>query len=143
MLYQQASGSTGLQEEFQSQDKGNPEKEENDYITESESTLQSYCSREKLPTLETTNYQTSSRQVDSWLSRKEESPSSQELSNINPQLLQCLISQVQSQPCQWNKACPEYEIGHKKKLVWINIASILRINGKSIQKSVGCIRYLA
>ena len=66
MLYQQARGNTGFQEEFQSEDKGNAEEEENDYITESESTLQSYCSREKLPTLETTNYQTSSRQVDSW-----------------------------------------------------------------------------
>ena len=45
VLSQQARDNTGLQEECQSADQGNIEDEENDFIVESESMLQSYCSR--------------------------------------------------------------------------------------------------
>ena len=49
MLSQQARDNTGLQEEFQSEDQASAENEENDFIAESESMLQSYC-RGRTPT---------------------------------------------------------------------------------------------
>ena len=88
---------------------------ENDFIAESESLLQSYCSRKK------SNNKTFSRQADSGQPPNEESLVSQELSSFNPKLLQCVTGHVQ------NKASPEYKLGHKKKLAWINIASNLGI----------------
>ena len=42
----------------------------------------------------------------------------------------------------WNKACPEYKLGCKKKVAWINIASNIGIADKSIGKSDGCLWYL-
>ena len=63
-----------LQEEGQSEDQEIAEDEENDFILESESMLQSYCSRMD------TNNQTFSGQVDSGQPRNEESPVSQESS---------------------------------------------------------------
>ena len=45
MPSQQARDNTELQEECQSEDQGNAENEVNDFIAESESMLQSYCSR--------------------------------------------------------------------------------------------------
>ena len=45
-------------------------------------------------------------------------------------------------PILWNKAYPENKVGHKKKLAWTNIMSNLGIDGKSIRKTVGCLRYL-
>ena len=117
-----------LQEEGQSEDQEIAEDEENDFILESESMLQSYCSRMD------TNNQTFSGQVDSGQPRNEESPVSQESSCFNPKLLQCLVGHVQAYRFLWNKAYPEYKLGHKKKLAWINIASNLGIDGKSIKK---------
>ena len=125
-----------LQEEGQSEDQEIAEDEENDFILESESMLQSYCSRMD------TNNQTFSGQVDSGQPRNEESPVSQESSCFNPKLLQCLVGHVQAYRFLWNKASPEYKLGHKKKLAWINIVSNLGIDGKSIRKTVGCLRYL-
>ena len=84
VLSQQARDKTGLQEECQSEDEGN------DFIAESESMLQSYCSRYN------TNYQKFSRQVDSGQPPHEESLVSQESSSFNPKLLQCLTSHVQA-----------------------------------------------
>ena len=136
MLSEQARDNTGLQEECQSEDQGSAENEENDFIAESESMLQSYCSRKN------TNNQTFSRQVDSGQPLNEESLVSQESSSFNPKLIQCLAGHVQAYPCLWNKVSPEYKLGHKKKLAWINIASNLGIDGKSIRKTVGCLRYL-
>ena len=129
MLSQQARDNTGLQEECQSEDQASAENEENDFIAESESMLQSYCSRKN------TNNQTFSPQVDSGQPPNEESLVSQESSSfINSKLLQCLIGHVQAYPCLWNKVSPEYKLlGHKKKLAWINIASNLGIDGKSIR----------
>ena len=72
MLSQEARNNTGLQEEFQSEDQENAEDEENNFIAESESMLQSYCNRLN------TNHQTLSQQVDSGNPPKEESPVSQE-----------------------------------------------------------------
>ena len=137
MLSQQARDNTGLQEECQSEDQASAENEENDFIAESESMLQSNCSRKN------TNNQTFSPQVDSGQPPNEEPLVSQESSSfINSRLLQCLIGHVQAYPCLWNKASPEYKLGHKKKLVRINIASNLGIDGKSIRKTVRCLRYL-
>ena len=45
VLSQQTRDNTGLQEECRSEDKGNVEDKENDFIAECESMLQSYCSR--------------------------------------------------------------------------------------------------
>ena len=67
MPSQQARDNTGLQEECQSEDQGNAENEVNDFIAESESMLQSYCSRKN------TNNQTFSRQVDRGQPPNEES----------------------------------------------------------------------
>ena len=137
MLSQQAKDNTRLQEECQSEDQASAENEENDFIAESESMLQSYCSRKN------TNNKTFSPQVDSGQPPNEESLVSQESSSfINSKLLQCLIGHVQTYPCLWHKASSEYKLGHKKKLAWINIASNLGIDGKSIRKTVGCLRYL-
>ena len=72
ILSQQARDNTVLQEECQSEDQEIAEDEENDFILESESMLQSYCSRKE------TNNQTFSGQVDSGQPRNEESPVSQE-----------------------------------------------------------------
>ena len=124
-----------LQEEGQSEDQEIAEDEENDFILESESMLQSYCSRMD------TNNQTFSGQVDSGQPRNEESPVSQESSCFNPKLLQCLVGHVQAYRFLWNKASPEYKLGQKKKLAWINIGSNLGIDGKSIKKSVEGLRY--
>ena len=137
MLSQQARDNTGLQEECQSEDQASAENEENDFIAESESMLQSNCSRKN------TNNQTFSPQVDSGQPPNEEPLVSQESSSfINSKLLQCLIGHVQTYPCLWHKASSEYKLGHKKKLAWINIVSNLGIDGKSIRKTVGCLRYL-
>ena len=87
MLSQQARDNTGLQEECQSEDQGSAENEENDFIAESESMLQSYCSRKN------TNKQTFSRQVDSGQPPNEESLVSQECSSFNLKLQQCLTGQ--------------------------------------------------
>ena len=96
---------TGLQEECQSDDHTSAENEENDFIAESESMLQSYCSRKN------TNNETFSPQVDSGQPTNEESLVSQESSSfINSKLLQCLIGHVQAYPCLWNKASPEYNL---------------------------------
>ena len=60
--------------------------------------------------------------------------SQESASFINSKLLQCLTGHVQAYPCLWNKVSPEYKLlGHKKKLAWINIASNLGIDGKSIR----------
>ena len=127
----------GLQEECQSEDQASAANEENDFIAESESMLQSYCSRKN------TNNQTFSPQVDSGQPPNEESLVSQESSSfINSKLQQRLIGHVQAYPCLWNKGYPEYKLGHKKKLTWTNIASNLGTDGKSIRKAVGCLRYL-
>ena len=125
MLSQEARDNRVLPEKCQSEDQGNAEDEENNCIAKSESMFQSYCSRK-----------------DSGQPLSEESsPVSQESSNFNPKLLQCLIGQVQAYPCLWNKASPEYKLGPKKKLALINITINLEIDGKSIIKSVGCLRY--
>ena len=58
MLSQQASNNARLQEECQLGGQGNAEDEENEFIAESESMLQSYCSNK------ITNNRTFSRQVD-------------------------------------------------------------------------------
>ena len=136
MLSEQARDNTGLQEECQSEDQGSAENEENDLLAESESMLQSYCSRKN------TNNQTFSRQVDSGQPPNEESLVSQESSSFNPKLIQCLTGHVQAYPCFWNKASPEYKLGHKKISAWINNASNFGIDSKSIRKTVGCLRYL-
>ena len=82
MLSLQARDNTGLQEEWQAEDQASAENEENDFIAESESMLQSYCSRKN------TNNQTFSPQVDSGLPPNEESLMSQESSSfINSKLL--------------------------------------------------------
>ena len=82
-----------------------------------------------------------SPQADSGKPPNVDSLMSQESSSfINSKLLQCLTSNVHAYPSLWNKASPEYKVGHKKKLDWINIASNLGINGKSIRKTVGCLR---
>ena len=114
-LSQQARDNTVLQEECQSEDQEIAEDEENDFILESESMLQSYCSRKD------TNNQTFSRQVNSGQSLNQESLVSQESSSFNPKLLQCLIRLVQAYPSLWNKASPEYKLGHKKKLTGLDI----------------------
>ena len=98
---QQVRDKLGLQKEYQSEDQTNAEDDENGYIAESESMLQSYCSRENY------NSQTALRQADSWQPLNDESPVSEESTSVNPKLLQFLISQVQSDPCLWDKACPE------------------------------------
>ena len=137
MLSQQAKDNTRLQEECQSEDQASAENEENDFIAESESMLQSYCSRKN------TNSLMFSPPVDSGQSPNEEPLVPQESSSfINSKLLQCLIGHVQTYPCLWHKASSEYKLGHKKKLAWINIASNLGIDGKSRRKTVGCLRYL-
>ena len=126
---------TGLQEECQSEDQASAENKENDFIAEFESMLQSYYSRQN------TNNQMFSPQADSGKPPNKDSLMSQESSSfINSKLLQCLTSNVHAYPSLWNKASPEYKVGHKKKLDWINIASNLGINGKSIRKTVGCLR---
>ena len=77
-----------------------------------------------------------SPQADSGKPLNEDSLMSQESSSfINSKLLQCLTSNVHAYPSLWNKASPEYKVGHKKKLDWINTASNLGINGKSIKNS--------
>ena len=83
MLSQQARDNTGLQEECQSEDQGSAENEENDFIAESESMLQSYCSRKN------TNNQTFSRQVDSGQPPNKDSLVSQE---SQPLLIQSYYS---------------------------------------------------
>ena len=94
MLSQQAKDNTRLQEECQSEDQASAENEENDFIAESESMLQSYCSRKN------TNSLMFSPPVDSGQSPNEESLVSQESSSfINSKLLQCLIGHVQTYPC--------------------------------------------
>ena len=136
ILFQQARDKTG-EEECQSEDQASAENEENDLIAESKSMLQSYCSRKN------TNTQLFPPQVDSGQLPKEESLVSQESSSfINSKIQQCLIGHVQAYQCLWNKAYPEYKVGYKKKLTWTNIASNLGIDGKSIRKTVGCLRYL-
>ena len=49
------------------------------------------------------------------------------------------LSAIISMPVE--KSMPEYKLGHTKKMAWINIASILRID-KSIRKEVGYLKYL-
>ena len=94
MLSQQARDNTGLQEECQSEDQASAENEENDFIAESESVLQSYSSRKN------TNNQTFSPQIDSGQPPNEESLVCEESSSfINSKLLQCLIDHVQEYPC--------------------------------------------
>ena len=94
MLSQQARDNTGLQEECQSEDQASAENEENDFIAESESMLQSYCSRRN------TNSLMFSPPVDSGQSPNEESLVPQESSSfINSKLLQCLIGHVQEYSC--------------------------------------------
>ena len=137
MLSQQARDNTGLQEECQSEDQASAENEENDFIAESESMLQSYCSRKN------TNNQTFSPQVDSGQPPNEESLVCQESSSfINSKLLQCLIGQVQAYSCLGIKHLRNTNLDARKNWLWINIASNLGIDGKSIRKIVGCLRYL-
>ena len=113
-----------------SEDQGHVEDEENDYIAESESMLHSYCSRENYSS------QTSFRQVDSGQPLNDECPVSEESTSTNPKLLQCLLNQMQSYPRLWDKACREKIHAQKKRLTYINIESILGIDGKSIRKLV-------
>ena len=42
-------------------------------------------------------------------------------------ILEQLISEVQSYPILWNKASPEYKESHKKRLVWAEIANKLKV----------------
>ena len=94
MLSQQARDNTGLQEECQSEDQASIENEENDFVAESESMLQSYGSRKNA------NNQTFSPQVDSGQPPNEESLVCEESSSFNnSKLLQCLIGHVQEYSC--------------------------------------------
>ena len=92
--------------------------------------LHSYCSRENYSS------QTSFRQVDSGQPLNDECPVSEESTSTNPKLLQCLLNQMQSCPRLWDKACREKIHAQKKRLTYINIVSILGIDGKSIRKLV-------
>ena len=92
--------------------------------------LHSYCSRENYSS------QTSFRQVDSGQPLNDECPVSEESTSTNPKLLQCLLNQMQSYPRLWDKACREKIHAQKKRLTYINIVSILGIDGKSIRKLV-------
>ena len=93
ILSHQTRDNAVLQEECQSEDQETTEDEETDFITGSESMLQSYCSR-KGP-----NKQTFSGQVDSGQSLNEVSPVSPESSSFNPKRLLCLIVHVQAYLC--------------------------------------------
>ena len=93
ILSHQTRDNAVLQDECQSEDQEIAEDEETDFITGSESMLQSYCSR-KGP-----KKQTFSGQVDSGQFLNEESPVSPESSSFNPKRLLCLIGHVQAYLC--------------------------------------------